>query len=52
MDELDRQAYDLGWDYATFRINVPDAASKSFCDGYRAFRHGNKRTTQSPEGTT
>ena len=49
MDELDRQAYDLGWDYATFRINVPDDASKSFCDGYRAFRHGNKRTTQNPD---
>lgn len=48
MDELDRQAYDLGWDYATFDRNVPDDASQSFCDGYRAFRHGDKKTTQKP----
>lgn len=44
MDELDRQAYDLGWDYATFDRNVPDDASQSFCDGYRAFRHGKNKT--------
>ena len=49
MDELDRQAYDLGWDYATFGINVPDDASKSFCDGYRAFRHGENKTTRKPD---
>lgn len=49
MDELDRQAYDLGWDYATFGINVPEDASKSFCDGYRAFRHGESKTTRKPD---
>ena len=49
MDELDRQAYDLGWDYATFDRVVPDAASKAFCDGYRAFRHGDKKNTRQPD---
>ena len=49
MDELDRQAYDLGWDYATFGVNVPEQASKSFCDGYRAFRHGDNKTTHRPD---
>lgn len=52
MDQLDRQAYDLGWDHATFDINVPDDASMSFCDGYRAFRHGNNKTTQKPDKFT
>ncbi len=46
MNELDRQAYDLGWDYATFDLNVPEDANRSFCDGYRAFRHGDNKTTQ------
>ncbi len=49
MNELDRQAYDLGWDYATFGVNVPEQASKSFCDGYRAFRHGDNKTTRRPD---
>lgn len=44
MDLLERQAFDLGWDFATFGLNVPEAASKSFCDGYRAFRHGKNKT--------
>ncbi len=52
MDQLDRQAYDLGWDHATFDINVPGDASKSFCDGYRAFRHGKNKTTQKPDKFT
>jgi len=52
MNELDRQAYDLGWDYATFGINVPDDASMSFCDGYRAFRHGASKTTRKPDKFT
>jgi hypothetical protein len=52
MDQLDRQAYDLGWDHATFDLNVPGDASKSFCDGYRAFRHGNNKTTQKPDKFT
>ncbi len=46
MKELELQAYDLGWDYATFDIKVPELASKLFCDGYRAFDHGNRRTKQ------
>jgi hypothetical protein len=37
MDTLQQQSFDLGWDYATFEMNVPDQASKIFCDGYRAF---------------
>ena len=49
MDQLDRQAYDLGWDYATFGSNVPDDASMSFCDGYRAFRHGGNKATRKPD---
>ena len=48
MDELDRQAYDLGWDYATFGICVPDKADMSFCDGYRAFNLGQNKTTHRP----
>ncbi len=48
MNELDRQAYDLGWDYATFGICVPDDASMSFCDGYRAFSLGQNKTSHKP----
>lgn len=46
MNELDRQAYDLGWDYATYSLTVPETASQGFCDGYRAFKHGNNRQCQ------
>lgn len=46
MNELDRQAYDLGWDYATYRLDVPESADRYFCDGYRAFRHGHNRKQQ------
>lgn len=46
MDLLERQAFDLGWDFATFELDVPEAASASFCDGYRAFRHGNNKTVK------
>jgi hypothetical protein len=49
MNEFDRQAYDLGWDYATFDLNVPENANRSFCDGYRAFRHGDNKKTQKPD---
>lgn len=46
MDALDRQAFDLGWDYATFGLDVPDRAKGPFCDGYRAFLHGNNKKVQ------
>ncbi|HET6628619.1 MAG TPA: hypothetical protein VFG91_02470 [Woeseiaceae bacterium] len=46
MNELDRQAYDLGWDYATWRLDVPASAGRYFCDGYRAFQHGNSKKQQ------
>ena len=49
MSELDRQAFDLGWDFATFGVEVPENAKNDFCDGYRAFQHGKTRSTHSPD---
>lgn len=40
MNILERQAFDLGWDFATFGVNVPEEANLRFCEGYRAFLHG------------
>ena len=48
MEAVEQQSFDLGWDYATFGINVPEDANKLFCDGYRAFGNENKKTTQKP----
>ena len=49
MNTLERQAFDLGWDFATFGVSVPEAADLKFCDGYRAFRHGKNKTVQKPD---
>ena len=49
MDGVDRHSFDLGWDFATFRMEVPDQANRYFCDGYRAFLHGNNKTTHRPD---
>jgi hypothetical protein len=49
MDSLDQQAFDLGWDYATFRLQVPEVANKLFCDGYRAFGSDPGKTTRKPD---
>jgi hypothetical protein len=48
MDSLDQQAFDLGWDHALFRLNVPPDANKAFCDGYRAFGSEKNKTSRSP----
>ena len=45
MDASNQQAFDLGWDYASFDISVPEDANKLFCDGYRAFCSGGTRKT-------
>jgi hypothetical protein len=49
MDGPDQKAFDLGWDFAVFGLNVPEDANKAFCDGYRAFRAGNTKTTHVPD---
>lgn len=49
MDALDQQAFDLGWDFATFGVHVPPDANKSFCDGYRAFGSEKNKTSHSPD---
>lgn len=46
MNLLDRQAFDLGWDFATFGLSVPESANARFCEGYRAFRHGGNKTVK------
>lgn len=46
MDAREQLAFDLGWDYAIFGREVPETANKAFCDGYRAFRQGDKRSTR------
>ena len=48
MESLEQRSFDLGWDYATFGINVPEDADKLFCDGYRAFGSEHNKTTQKP----
>lgn len=52
MNELERQAYDLGWDYATYSLAVPESADQAFCDGYRAFRHGDNKKCQKADRYT
>jgi len=49
MDALDQQAFDLGWDFATFGVDVPPEANKSFCDGYRAFGSEKNKTSHFPD---
>jgi hypothetical protein len=49
MDGLDQRAFDLGWDYALFGINVPPEANKAFCDGYRAFGTEKNKTARVPD---
>ena len=46
MDVTEQVAFDLGWDFAIFDRDVPDGANKAFCDGYRAYKSGNKRATR------
>lgn len=49
MDVIGQQAFDLGWDYATFGVDVPESANKMFCDGYRAFAGDGKRRASRPD---
>lgn len=49
MNEQDKVHYDLGWDFAMYRRTIPDEASKMFCDGYRAFGHGGRRTKKNAD---
>lgn len=49
MNSLEQQAFDLGWDFATFGVDVPADANKSFCDGYRAFGSEKNKTTRKPD---
>jgi hypothetical protein len=46
MDALDQQAFDLGWDFAAFGVNVPEDANMLFCDGYRAFGSEKNKTAR------
>jgi hypothetical protein len=48
MELLGQIAFDLGWDYATFGIDVPEKADKFFCDGYRAFSTIDNKTRHTP----
>ena len=48
MEFSDQQAFDLGWDYATFGNDVPENANKLFCDGYRAFSNESKKSVRRP----
>ena len=48
MDSLDQQAFDLGWDYATFRLPVPEAANKLFTVRHDATKRGGTPETGSP----
>lgn len=47
MNDADKVHYELGWDFAMYGRTIPDAASKMFCDGYRAFGHGSRRSKKS-----
>lgn len=49
MDTQQQLGFDLGWDYAAFNRDVPEDAPKSFCDGYRAFGEGSRRTVHTPD---
>ena len=49
MDATEQQAFELGWDCATFGVDVPDDANKLFCDGYRAFAGDSKRKASRPD---
>jgi hypothetical protein len=49
VDTVDQQAFDLGWDWATFGANVPETANKLFCDGYRAFAGDSRRKAKQPD---
>jgi hypothetical protein len=52
VDIAEQQAFDLGWDYAAFGVDVPEKATKLFCDGYRAFASDRKRRPQRPDRYT
>lgn len=49
MDAAEQQSFDLGWDFATFGVDVPGDASKLFCDGYRAFAGDPQRKHTQPD---
>ena len=52
MDVVEQQAFDLGWDYAAFAVDVPETANKLFCDGYRAFAGDKRRKARRPDKYT
>lgn len=49
MEPIEQQAFDLGWDFATFGVDVPEDANKLFCDGYRAYAGNPNRKPSKPD---